>query len=498
VEPGATEDAAPPSGSPENVVRLARALSRDIAIYTVGTVAANAILYLSIPIYTRAFAPSEYSQFAFVTAASGLLGGVLILGGDTALARFWFKDETLAARRSLCLTWVGFLAIWAAVVCALLIPASPAIADFTLERQDAADLFVLALVTLPLAQTSRMLAQILRNEFRPVPFVVTGVVLGVATLVLGVLLAVGLDLGIAGILLGMLLAETAVLVARTVLTRDLLRGPVDPRLLGSLLRFGVPLVPVTLSFWVFTAADRLVVGKVAGLTELGYYSVAVSVTMVFVVLTSAVSQAWLPRALQLYESDRPLAARAVGASLTYYVLGLGLLATTVAALAPEVTAVLAGGDYAPAAEAMPLLCMGSVLYGSQSITAAGLTVTHRTGLLAVISMVAAVINVVAAVALVPVGGIVGASAAAVIGYGALTTGYLVASQRAWRVDLEVRRLVVLFVLLAAAATYTTLRVDDPLALRLLVPLGFLGVFVLAGGVRAHERAALRRLRTLVR
>lgn len=488
---------------PENLVvpgvsgSLGRALSRDVVIYTVGTVVANGILYLAVPIYTRIFAPEEYSKLAFVTTVSGFLTGVLVLGGDTALARFWFQGGAQHARRVLCTTWIGFLLAWAAVVCVCLAPLAPWAASWALDDRGSAALFLLALAGLPVVQTSRMVAQVMRNQFRPVAFVLSSILLGVLSLGAGLYCAVGLDLGVAGIFVGVLGAETVVLAVRTFLTRQMFAPTFDRALLGSLLRFGIPLVPVTVSFWIFTAADRVVVGKIAGLRELGYYSVATTVTMVFVVLSGAVSQAWLPRALQLFESDRERASVVIGASLTYYIAGLGVLATCAAAIAPEVTAVLSGSAYAPAATAIPLLCMGAVAYGSQTITASGLTLMHRTGRLAAISLAAAAANVVAAVALVPSYGIVGAAGASVIGYTLLSGGYLWASQRVWRMHVQWRRLGVVLTLLGGVGAVTTMAVHEPLPLRLLVPLVFVVLVVTVAGVSPEERRALAQLRRAI-
>jgi O-antigen/teichoic acid export membrane protein len=330
----------------------------------------------------------------------------------------------------------------------------------------------------------------MRNQFRPVAFVFTGVLLGCLGLVLGVAFAVWAGMGIPGIFIGLLAAETTVLVLRTVQTRDVLGGSVDLPLLRGLLRYGVPLVPVSLSFWVFTAADRIIVAKMAGLTELGYYSVAVTVTTAFALLSGAVSQAWLPRSMQLFETDRDRAATAVGGALSYYVFGLGLLATTIAAFADEVTAVLSGPDYAPAAEAIPLLCLGAVAFGSQTITASGLTMMHRTGRLAAISIVAAVVNVVVTIALVPRFGIVGAAGGSAVTYVFLAASYLWASQRVWRIHLEARRLLVLIGLLAGVAAFTTSNVHAPMYVRALIPVGFVALTISLGGLRPHERAAL--------
>lgn len=478
---------------PGTPAELGRAVSRDVVVYTVGAVVANGILYLSVPIYTRLFPPVEYSQFAFVSTVSGMLAGILVLGGDTALARFWFQSGTVSDRRSLAFTWITFLAVWAVVVCLLLAPLAPVAASFTLGERSAAVLFLLSLASLPLAQTSRMIAQVMRNQFRPVAFVLTGALLGTASLVFGLIFALVMDLGIAGIFVGVLCGETLVLIVRSWLTRSAFAGPFDWQLLRSLLRFGVPLVPVTVSYWVFSAADRVIVAKVAGLEQLGYYSVAVTVTLVFVVITSAVSQAWLPRALQLFEEDRGRASRAVGRSLTYYVFGLGVLATTASALAPEVTALLSGPEYAPAAAAIPLLSLGAVAYGSASITSSGMTVMHRNAPLAWISLGAAAVNVGAALVLVPPFGIVGAAGASLVGYVMLTVAYLLVSQRFWRMHLEMRRLAALVVLLAAASAVTTTRIEDPLGFRALTPVLFIATVLLVAGVTSEERALVARL-----
>jgi O-antigen/teichoic acid export membrane protein len=473
---------------------LGKQVSRDVVIYTAGAVVANGILYLSVPIYTRVFEPAEYSKLAFVTTVSGMLAGILVLGGDTALARFWFQTKDLVERRRLTLTWIGFLAVFAALACLLLAPLAPAVASWTLGDAGSASLFLLALATLPIAQTSRMAAQVMRNEFRPVPFSATGVLLGVASLGAGLVAALGMDLGVAGIFAGILCGEAAVLLVRLWLTRSAYAGPFDRDVLSGLIRFGVPLVPVTVSYWIFTAADRVVVGKVAGLEQLGYYSVSVTVTLVFVVLVGAVSQAWLPRALHLYEEDQDQAAHALGRSLTYYVFGLGVLAAGAAALAPEVTTLLAGSAYAPAAQAIPLLCLSGVAYGTTSITASGMTMKHRNGRLAWIALAAAVANVVAAVALVPPFGIVGAAAASLLGYSLLTTSYLWVSQRLWRMHLEPRRLLVACALLLAVAIVATARRHDPFLVRVLLPVAFVGLSVAFGGLRPDERVTLRRLR----
>jgi O-antigen/teichoic acid export membrane protein len=467
---------------------MGRQVSREIAVYTVATFVAGGIQYIAVPIYTRVFAPQEYSKLVLVQTVTSLLAGVAILGGDTALARFWFDDADPAYRRRLAVTWIGFLAAVVSVVALALLPLSGLLSDWSFGQAGRSELFVLGLLALVPAQVSRLVAQILRNEFRAIAFAVTAIALGALTLGAGLVLAVGLDLGISGILLGTLLAEAAVLVLRVTMTRHALMGRPDASLLRPLLKFGLPLVPVTVSFWVFAASDRLVVAKLASLRELGLYSVAATLTTAFGVLIMAVGQAWTPRAVQLSLTNPLGAAVALGRALTYFLFVLAFAAVVTSAAAPWIIGIISGPEYRDAASAVPMLVAGTVAFGSSVITSTGMVVASRTRALPVIASSAAVLNVLLAIALVPVWGIVGAATASAAGYGVMTVGYLWFSQRCWPVVLEKSRLLVIICALAAVAVGCTVLGTNASPLRLLIPVLFLGIVLPAARITASDRA----------
>jgi O-antigen/teichoic acid export membrane protein len=471
----------------------ARNISRDIVIYSSGDVATRALGFISVPIYTHLFLPAEYSLLAFVSTLATLTAGIAIIGGDTVLTRFWFEDEAESARRRLVTTWIGFLALSATVLAVAVSLAVPAFAGPLLDDSSRAELLWLVLATVPIANTSRMLNQILRNEFRPVPYAVTSFTVGGIALACGLFFVLGLDLGVGGILAGILVAESIVLVVRAYLTRSMLVGAFDTALLRRLLRFGLPLVPVTMSFWVFTASDRVILAKLGSFEELGFYSVALALVSIFALLSAAVGQAWVPRLFRLYERDKDQAARVVGLSIRYYVFALGLVALGISALAPELIRLLTAPEYSPAAEVVPLLALGAVAYGSTMLTSSGLTLTYRTGRLSWFSAAAAVCNVALALALVPAFGMKGAAVASLLGYTALTLSYFLASQRVWRVTVEMRHLLATIGALVAAVVATSQLSDESLLWRLLILPAFVLVTAVVGGVSARDRRILRQV-----
>jgi len=62
-------------------------LSTDLVVYGLGEAIVKAIAFLTLPVYTRVFAPAEYGQLSLATTVVGLVATVLALGGDSAYAR---------------------------------------------------------------------------------------------------------------------------------------------------------------------------------------------------------------------------------------------------------------------------------------------------------------------------------------------------------------------------------------------------------------------------
>lgn len=450
-------------------------LGRDVAVYGVGTAVASAFVLLTVPVYTRVLAPAEYGQLVMVNSVMGIVAAVVILGGDTALARFWFQLVDQRSRWRMTATWILSLVLFAVAACLVLAPLAPWMAGWTLGGSSNASLYWLALIAIPIAQASRLVNQLLRNQYRPWPSAWTSIGLGSITFALGAAAAALLDLGVPGILLAVIVAEALVLLMRLLLTRQVFSVGGDRSLLRAMLAFAVPLVPVSLSFWVLTTANRVVLGAVSGLDELAIFGVATTVAAGFVVVTGAVSQAWVPRAYGLYETDRVGASEAIGRFLTVYVLLLGGLAVVLGALAPEIVGLLAAPSFADAAGLIPVVSLGAVAFGAQLVTSAGLTLTRRTRTLATLSVVSAVVGVLLSLLLIPLAGAWGASIAGALGFILLAVVYFIASQRSWKITVDWLAFGSAAILLIVALTATELLMNASVAARMVPIAGYAGL-----------------------
>lgn len=433
--------------------------TREAAIYAVGLGASAFLQFLAVPVYTRFLGPEAYSLIPLVLAISGAVSGVLLAGGDVVLSRFWFEVEG-AARRTLVSTWILFLAGWSIVGVALASALVPMIASLLPDSHDLATPLYVALVALVPAQASRMFAQVLRNSFRPVSMAITGALIGAVSVGAGLLLVIGFGWGVPGLFWGLVIGEVTGCLLRIPLINNDLRGRIVPSILPPLLRFGLPFIPATIAMWAFTGTDRIAVGALLGVAQLGGYSIAATLVLPFTLVVVALGQAWIPRIVALYEQSQADSLRTAALALELSLVLFGAAALVLTAVAPVAVSLLGGPGFESGAAALPLLALGGAFQGTTLFSATGYTLAKRSGLVPVVTGGAAMVNVVLLAFMVPTWGVVGAAAAVAVSYSALTSGMLWYSQRQKPIPVRWWRLGGSALLITGVVIGATLRPGD--------------------------------------
>jgi O-antigen/teichoic acid export membrane protein len=418
-------------------------LIRDIAVYGAGNLILKATAFFTIPIYTRIFTPGEYGMWSFIATAIGLLNSILVLGGDSAYDRFFFEAKTKEGRRLVTSTWFGFLALWSVGWVVLCLPFSGLYSVWSFGTKGYGLLFILTLLASPLTLINSMCGQALRNRFQARLFTTMNVVSTLLIVGFSLIGAVVMKLGLVGLLGGTLFATLVILPIRLWTVRDLLRPVFSVKVLRDLLMFGAPLIPSSLAYWVFAMSDRILLGKLSTLEQVGLYTVANQVTIILVFFHGALGQAWSPHAIRVYEEQPEQASVFFGRVMTYILAGFGLLSVGITTFSHEILMVLSTPPFYAARLAIGPLALGFVAYGTTQVTALGISLKKKTHYFALFSWAAALLNVGLNVLLIPIWGMIAASWTTMATYLFLTLVYLTVSQRLWSVAYETRRALVL-------------------------------------------------------
>lgn len=476
---------------------LSRRLFRDFAVYGGGEIALRATGFVMLPIYTRLLAADEYGAWGFMTTAVGLLSALLVLGGDTAYSRFFFEAKTHEERQTLASTWFLFLGIWTAACSLLLALFSRPIAAWFLHHHSYGLALAFAILSTPLTVMNILLGEVLRNEFRALTYTVLNVAGAILLIGMTLLFVVGLHKELTGLAFGTDAALAAMLPIRLWTVRGHLRIRFSTPLLRRMIRFGAPLVPISIAYWVFAVSDRIVLAKLSTLHALGLYTVAGAVTAGLALIQAALARALGPHAIRMYEHAPEDARRALGRLLVYVVVAFGAVCVATSAFAHELLIALATPGYYGAAAAVGPLALGALFYATTQVTSLPMTFVKQTGHLSRIAALAAIVNLGLNLALVPAFGMLASAWATAAAYLLLTAGYAIVGQRLWRIDYDIRSTITAVVLAAVLIPTARVLPDVSSGLTLGTKIAYVllyGALLLATGV--VRRSDFARLRVL--
>lgn len=187
--------------------------------------------------------------------------------------------------------------------------------------------------------------------------------------------------------------------------------------LKEYLSFGMPTIPGNLSYWVVESSDRYVISILLGTAFVGYYSPAYTLGMVILFLTpfSLILPSVLPEYYDKQEMDK--VRTFINYSLKYFLLlaiptlfGLSLLAKPV--LSILTTPEIALNGYL----VTPFIILGILILGVYDITNNILLLEKKTKIIGFTWVVAALLNLVLNLVLVPRFGILAAALVTLISY----------------------------------------------------------------------------------
>ena len=164
------------------------------------------------------------------------------------------------------------------------------------------------------------------------------------------------------------------------------------------LTFTLPLLPHFLSHYVLNQSDRLMISQMVDNSAAAFYSVSYSIAMALVIVATAINDSYCPYTFQELDKGRVDGVRKSG----YLILALvGALTVMVMAFAPEVLSIFAGPEYSDAVDIIPPLSASVFFIFFYSMMSNLEYFYKKTSLIAVASVVSAVLNIVFNLAFIP-------------------------------------------------------------------------------------------------
>lgn len=263
--------------------------------FIVGSLASSSLSFISIPIIAWVFTDADIGKVALLISTSGLANILFSLGLDQSYTREFHKAPNQAA---LLLNSIAPGAVLFTLVAAVLLVLQTTWLSWALFGQNSLVLSVFVIAYLFIVILSRFLALSLRmredGKRYALSFIFTKVTF-VALIVFAytqsspglfeLLLAHGASVGVGMVYL---------LIATRSLWRRMRYSLIDQRLLHRLLSFGLPMATSGLLFWGLEGVDKFMLRSLSSFSELGVYSIALSISAMATVATTMFTTIWIP------------------------------------------------------------------------------------------------------------------------------------------------------------------------------------------------------------
>jgi O-antigen/teichoic acid export membrane protein len=235
-------------------------------------------------------------------------------------------------------------------------------------------------------------------------------VITVTTKTVSIVLALGLLIYVIhdlyGYFVGVALAEIVMsfILFRWLLTNyRFVLGNISGELTLRLVKFGIPLLLSEFSYLILTYVDRFMLVAYHGEAVLGLYSVGYNMASYLndLVLFS-LSYALVPMYVEMYVKEgKEKTEEFLGKCLNYFLIGIIPLCVGYYAVAKDLIIMLASNKYAESAVFSPLILLGLVFLGMNTILYAGLYLQKKTVQILLINFSAATVNIVMNIILLP-------------------------------------------------------------------------------------------------
>jgi O-antigen/teichoic acid export membrane protein len=411
-----------------------RELFSDTLIYGISSVFARFINYLLVPLYTGMFDPEAYGVVGLVYAAIAFLNVVFTMGMESAYLRY-AKDREQA--KSYFKTLQLFLLGTSIILVAIMWLVQPVITPL-LGIEDSTTIYALMLGILLFDTLSIVPFAELRFVRKAFTFAAlkTGNVL--INIGLNFYLILGLDYGIEAVFISNFAASAVTAVIIWLVTLGQFSGAWNKEYLTTALAFGLPFVPAGIGHVINEMLDRFFIKGMspeaietiygAGVSAeylVGIYNACYKLAVFMLLLVQMYRMAWQPFFMR--QSDDPEAPQVFAKAFTLFNLAAAIMVLFVALFVDHIVAIripfldatLIGEEYWAGLSIVPILLFAYWFQGWYVNFSAGIFIKNKTKRLAQITLIGAIITVVANLILIPLFGILGSASATLLSYFAM-------------------------------------------------------------------------------
>lgn len=417
-------------------------LAGDSFLYALMSVSTKLIAFIMFPIYTHHILPSEYGVLGIIDGTIGILGYLVIFGTDTALAFYYYEEKDSDKKLQYVQNVMAFRLLVAIGLTVLALLAGNNLVPWLNISSSLMPFFYLSLVTLVLDSINILALTVYRYEMRTLRVVLLTVAKMLFIAILSYILLVYWSGTIGSIIWGRVISITVVILLSGRQMLKYLRLRFDKEIWIKVLKYGAPLVPASLSFWVMGSSNRYIIAAMDNTASVGIYVSAFQFATMISLLTYGIQMAWRPYSMQM--KDHPEGKMFFSKAYTI-IFTIGMLGIVLVTSVMPFVILLLDPKYQASYQYVGFLSLASFLNFFYIIVSSGLLFAKKTKSISGILVVAAILNIGLNIALYLPFGLWGIVISNVIAYLLTCILVFIQSQKYYHIPIQVGKMSFLFI-----------------------------------------------------
>lgn len=429
-------------------------LTKHAFNYSIAQILSRSIGFLLIPILTRFLVPADYGVVSIVKAVVSVLGVVYTMGQLGSWQRFYYdhRDDTREAKEYFG-TIVVFIVGSTLAYTALLSTVGKPLFSIVAKDVPFEPYIQMALWTAFLCPLFNLWHRLFQIRERSLIFSLVSIARFLTAISMTLYFIVMLRQGALGVIrAGFYSALVFFIVALFGLSKEI-RLRVDLTKLKASLKYGIPFVPHSLSSWITSLSDRLILGHYREISLVGVYDIGYTFGSIMSMIVTAINLAYIPFFMSTAKEKGDEAKEIFSGLATYYMMAILGIAACVSVFAVEVTVVMTAKTYHDAHRIVPIIVFSYVLNGMYYLVANPIFyVKTATKYLPVATLSAAVVNLGLNYLFIPRYGQMGAAYATLISYVSsfLLTWFI--SHKVYPITFEYKKILLIFLAISPTLT----------------------------------------------
>lgn len=366
-------------------------LIKNTTIYALGDIIPRLIGFISLPILTQYLTPSDYGIVNYVNTLNTFLLALGFLGVNTYFLVFYYRCKSNEEQKKLLGNLSTFIILVNTIIVALLFVFGKQFFNVLGSNIDFYPYLFIGILINFFNLFSILPSAFFRVIEKPMPLTILNISRGIIAFILTLILVIYFDYTALGVLYANLIVNFIYAFIFLFMIRHHIIWNLDLKQIKKVLIFTLPLVPGSISYYLTTISDRILIDKYLSLNDLGIYSVAASIALILNIFSYGAYKAFEPYIFKNWGSDIFLTIFEKIRNSFVYVLLIGVLCLSV--FSKEFFLLMTDVKFHEAYIYVPMIIIGvysaslSMLYGT-IITAKG-----KTKINSLVSIVGATISI---------------------------------------------------------------------------------------------------------